>query len=283
VYEMPIEQGKIREFARATQSTSAAYDGPRAVAPPTFLTTSDWFWDPEGGAVPSQMDLDYSRVLHAREEFLYPSGPPTAGSVLTVERKLADCYERVGRQGGTLRFVVVDHVFRDAGTLVALQRSTTVETSQPPASSFATQPARAVVSAQIGTAMPARSFAPLTVTDFVRYAGASGAYHPLHYDNEFALEAGFPSLFSIGMLQAGLLATTLTDWLGPREIRRYAVRFCGLVWPGDALTCVAAITGTLPAVEGSCLSVEAECRNPAGGVVVSAQAEFCATRKGGAS
>ena len=41
---MPIERGKIREFARACLSTNPEYvDAPSPVSPPTFLTTVN-FW-----------------------------------------------------------------------------------------------------------------------------------------------------------------------------------------------------------------------------------------------
>ena len=44
---------------------------------------------------------------------------------------------------------------------------------------------------------------PLTVTDFVRYQGASGDMNPIHHDTAFARQAGYPGPFAVGMLQAG--------------------------------------------------------------------------------
>ena len=46
------------------------------------------------------------------------------------------------------------------------------------------------------------------------YSGASGDLNPMHYDDAFAKQAGYPSVFSQGMHQAALLATFATDWLG---------------------------------------------------------------------
>jgi acyl dehydratase len=77
---------------------------------------------------------------------------------------------------------------------------------------------------------------PLTVTDFVRYQGASGDMNPIHHDTEFAKGAGFPSPFAVGMLQAGVLATYVTDWLGAASIRRFKVQFREQAWPGDVIT-----------------------------------------------
>jgi acyl dehydratase len=89
----------------------------------------------------------------------------------------------------------------------------------------------------IGTEAPLREIGPLTRTDFVRYQGASGDFNPIHHDEEFAQAAGYPSVFSVGMLQAGILATYATDWLGAANVRRFGVQFREQVWPGDRLVC----------------------------------------------
>lgn len=78
---------------------------------------------------------------------------------------------------------------------------------------------------------------PVTVTDSVRYQGASGDLQPVHHDAEFARAAGYDAPLTIGMFQAGLLTTWATDWLGPEHVRRSRVRWKTPVWPGDVLTC----------------------------------------------
>jgi 3-hydroxybutyryl-CoA dehydratase len=79
-------------------------------------------------------------------------------------------------------------------------------------------------------------YGPLTRTDLVRYAGASGDFNPLHHDHEFASNAGLPDVMAHGMLSAGLLASALTKWFGAGSVRRYSIRFRSPVWPGDVLT-----------------------------------------------
>jgi acyl dehydratase len=93
------------------------------------------------------------------------------------------------------------------------------------------------VNHQPGEKLPERTFGPLTRTDFVRYQGASGDFNPIHHDEEFAKAAGFPSVFSVGMLQAGYLATYAAELFGETNVRRFKVRFREQVWPGDVLTC----------------------------------------------
>ena len=86
---------------------------------------------------------------------------------------------------------------------------------------------------------------PLTVTDFVRYQGASGDMNPIHHDAEFARAAGFPTVFAVGMRQAGVLAAFVADQLGPDNVRRFEVQFRAIAWPGDVIT----YTGEVTAVE----------------------------------
>jgi acyl dehydratase len=65
----------------------------------------------------------------------------------------------------------------------------------------------------------------LTRTDFVKYAGASGDFNPIHHDEVKAKAAGQPSVFGHGMFSMGLLGRVITDWVGLATLRRYQVRF----------------------------------------------------------
>lgn len=78
-------------------------------------------------------------------------------------------------------------------------------------------------------------YAPLSRTDFVRYAGASGDFNPLHHDHAFAASAGMPDVMGHGMLSAGMLASAVDVWFGPGNVVRYGVRFLSPIWPGDRL------------------------------------------------
>jgi acyl dehydratase len=77
---------------------------------------------------------------------------------------------------------------------------------------------------------------------FVRYAGASGDFNPIHWNEDFAKSAGYPTVFAQGMFTAGVLATFLTDWAGEENVRRFRTRFVGQVWPGEQITCSATVT-----------------------------------------
>lgn len=129
------------------------------------------------------------------------------------------------------------------------------------------------VAVRSGDEATPRTFGPISRTDIVRYQGASGDFHPLHHDEPFAHATGFPSVFSVGMLQAGLLATFATDWLGVDRLSRFAVRFEEQVWPGDTLTC----TGRVTSVDSDRVRVELRMTRQTGGVALSGHAEFDAS------
>ncbi|MGH9049883.1 MAG: MaoC/PaaZ C-terminal domain-containing protein [Acidimicrobiia bacterium] len=115
---------------------------------------------------------------------------------------------------------------------------------------------------------------PLTRTDFVRYQGASGDFNPIHHDEEYAKSAGFPTVFSVGMLQAGILATFATDWLGADNVRTYGFQFREQVWPGDTLTCQGSVTKRYEADGERRVDLELACTRQDGGTAIKAWATF---------
>lgn len=78
--------------------------------------------------------------------------------------------------------------------------------------------------------------------DFVKYAGASGDFNPLHYDDTFAEKAGHQSVFGQGMLVASVASRVFTSWLGVRSIETFNVRFNAPLWPGESIVASATVT-----------------------------------------
>ena len=77
---------------------------------------------------------------------------------------------------------------------------------------------------------------------FIRYAGASGDFNPIHWNEDFAKAAGYPGVFAQGMWTAGVLGTFLTNWLGEENVRKFRTRFVGQVWPGETLVATGTVT-----------------------------------------
>jgi acyl dehydratase len=122
---------------------------------------------------------------------------------------------------------------------------------------------------------PPLTVGPLTRTDFVRYQGASGDMNPLHHDETFARAAGYEAPLAIGMLNAGLLATYATDWLGAEAVRGFRIRFRSQVWPGDTVTCTGEVVREYGTDDGEArVEVELTCAQQSGTVAVQAWATF---------
>jgi acyl dehydratase len=134
----------------------------------------------------------------------------------------------------------------------------------------------------VGAEAPPREFGPLTRQMFVRYAGASGDFNPMHYDDEMARSAGYPSVFAQGMLIAGLLATFATDWLGAATVRRFSVRFREQVWPADVLRCAGRVADIVTEDSGDRVTVELTGTRQGGGVAVTGTADFLIARNASA-
>jgi acyl dehydratase len=123
-----------------------------------------------------------------------------------------------------------------------------------------------------------REIGPLTRQMFVRYSGASGDFNPMHYDDELARSAGYPSVFAQGMFSAALLADFAVDWLGAPNVRRFGVRFREQVWPGDVLTCSGKVVAVSEEGPDHRVNVELTATRQTGGVALTGTGEFLIRR-----
>ena len=81
------------------------------------------------------------------------------------------------------------------------------------------------MSVEVGTELPAQTF-PVTRASLVRYAGASGDFNPIHWNERFAREVGLPNVIAHGMFTMAEAVRVVTDWLGdPGRLEAYSVRF----------------------------------------------------------
>ncbi|MEU4113056.1 MaoC family dehydratase [Kitasatospora sp. NPDC028055] len=78
---------------------------------------------------------------------------------------------------------------------------------------------------EVGTELPAQSF-PVTRATLVQYAGASGDFNPIHWNEKFAREVGLPDVIAHGMFTMAEAIRVVTDWVGdPAAVVEYGVRF----------------------------------------------------------
>ncbi|WP_160049963.1 MaoC family dehydratase [Nocardiopsis sp. FR4] len=87
---------------------------------------------------------------------------------------------------------------------------------------------------EVGAELPERTF-PVRRLDLVRYAGASGDFNPIHWNERFAKSVGLPDVIAHGMFTMAEAARVLTDWAGdPGCVVDYSVRFSApVVVPDD--------------------------------------------------
>ena len=99
---------------------------------------------------------------------------------------------------------------------------------------------------EVGTELPAQTFA-LDRSALVRYAGASGDFNVIHWNERIATAVGLPNVIAHGMLTMALAGRVVTDWVGdPGALVDYGVRFTRpVVVPDDEAGATIEVTGTV--------------------------------------
>lgn len=89
----------------------------------------------------------------------------------------------------------------------------------------------------------------------VRYAGASGDFNPIHWNERFAAEVGLPGVIAHGMWTMGAAIAVVVDWIGdPGAVLDYQTRFARPVVvpdPGSVEVEVTARVGVLDPEAGT--------------------------------
>ncbi len=120
----------------------------------------------------------------------------------------------------------------------------------------------------------------LNRTQFVKYAGASGDFNPIHHDQTFAEASGFKTVFAMGMLSMGYLSRILTDYFGVGNVTKFGVRFAAMTWPGDNITCKGIITKKYSDGARNLVDLDVFCENQKGEKTLIGSATACLPQKG---
>jgi acyl dehydratase len=101
----------------------------------------------------------------------------------------------------------------------------------------------------VGTALPEQVYR-VTRADLVRYAGASGDFNPIHWNQRVATSVGLPDVIAHGMFTMALAGRAVTDWTGdPGALLEYQVRFGRpVVVPDDDTGAEVTVRGTVAAL-----------------------------------
>lgn len=126
-YDMPIERGKIREFAAATGATDPAYNGPNPPVPPTFLASA-MHWEQQDPPLATMLGLDLSTVLQGGQEYAFLGSLPRAGDTLHAETSVESVIDKQSSRGGHMTLIVVlTRFLRPDGAVAAEGRATVIE------------------------------------------------------------------------------------------------------------------------------------------------------------
>lgn len=98
----------------------------------------------------------------------------------------------------------------------------------------------------VGDELPAQTFTVNRV-DLVRYAGASGDFNVIHWNERVAKEVGLPDVIAHGMFTMAAAARVVTDWVGdPGAVLEYGVRFTKPIpVPDDGVGAALHVSGTV--------------------------------------
>lgn len=82
-----------------------------------------------------------------------------------------------------------------------------------------------------------------TPRQLVQWAGASGDFYEIHYNQDFALNNKLPGIIVHGALKGAWLGQLLGDWVGDKgKVKKYTASYRGMDVPGDKLTCKGTVT-----------------------------------------
>ncbi|MCP2248798.1 MaoC/PaaZ C-terminal domain-containing protein [Lentzea aerocolonigenes] len=105
-------------------------------------------------------------------------------------------------------------------------------------------------SPEAGTRLPDRTFT-ITRHDLVRYAGASGDFNPIHWNDRSAQRIGLSGVVAHGVLTMGLAVRALEDWAGPHAVVvDYRAAFAQpITVPDDDTGVTVVVSGTVTDVQ----------------------------------
>jgi acyl dehydratase len=101
----------------------------------------------------------------------------------------------------------------------------------------------------------------IELATLVRYAGASTDFNPIHYDTDYAQEAGLGGVIGHGMLAMGLVSEAVTDWIEDSGLlRSLSCRFVNSYRLHDVLT----VSGEVVAAGDGVVELALSCVNQDG-------------------
>ena len=108
-----------------------------------------------------------------------------------------------------------------------------------------------------GHAFESKSY-DVTRSDLVRYAGASGDFNPIHWNDRIATSVGLPGVIAHGMYTLALAGNAVAEWAGgPERVLSFGARFTKpVVVPDDDYGTVVTVAGLVKSVEDGVATID---------------------------
>jgi acyl dehydratase len=100
----------------------------------------------------------------------------------------------------------------------------------------------------VGDELPPVNY-PVQRFDLIRYAGASGDFNVIHWNERIATAVGLPNVIAHGMFTMATAGRYVSDWAGdPGAVVEYGVRFTSMVVvPDDDKGAIIEVSGRITA------------------------------------
>lgn len=113
----------------------------------------------------------------------------------------------------------------------------------------------------------------IELLQLVKYAGASGDFNPIHFDEKYAVERGLPNIITHGMLNMGFLSEFAGKIINNNGfVKRVKVRFVRMLVLGDTPICKGRVVNIHKLDEGSDVILNLWVENSRGEYIVEGEA-----------
>lgn len=218
----------IEKYARATNDLNERYLGDDVVASPIFPIVPAFQFLMKAGMDP-ELEADLMRLVHGEEEHIIHK-PIRPGDKLTLTPVIESIEQK---ETGETFTVKVTETNQDGDVVAEVRAISFIRGTgggKKGGGAPSEQPTREVVyeeATKVDEDQP------------IRYAEASGDPNPIHTDENVAKMAGLPGVINHGMCTMAIATKGAVDGLAggdPTRVKRVAVRFSKIVFPGQELT-----------------------------------------------
>ena len=195
---------------------------PDVIAPPTFAVIIDQL-SVKAVVTDPGLGLDYSMVVHGEQSFSH-ARPLHAGDVVVATTTI-ESVKSLGAMSMLVTSTSIDTVDGEHVCTAQVHPRGAGGGLMSPAT-----PAPRTTASTRAPSSPPRSY-QVTRLDLVKYAGASGDFNIIHWNERVARAVGLPNVIAHGMYTMAEAGRFVTEWAGgdPGAVTDFGVRFSAMV------------------------------------------------------